>query len=96
MQRTKLVPKGGGYDFHRNPGTEAWVFDLKSHRRLQRIVFDEPVAEIAISQDSKPVFYAASTLVQKLWAYDGLTGAKLKLMDIDANMGALIQPLEPQ
>jgi methylamine dehydrogenase heavy chain len=96
MQKTKLVPKGGGYDFHRNPGTEAWVFDLKTHRRLQRIVFEQPVAEIAISQDAKPVFYAASTLVQKLWAYDGLTGAKLKLMDIDANMGALIQPLEPQ
>jgi methylamine dehydrogenase heavy chain len=96
MQRTKLEPKGGGYDFHRNPGTEAWVFDLKSHRRLQRIVFEQPVAEIAVSQDANPVFYAASTLVQKLWAYDGQTGAKLKLMDIDANMGALIQPLEPQ
>lgn len=96
MQKTSLAEKGGGFDFHRNPGTEAWVFDLKSRRRLQRIVFDAPVAEVAVSQDSKPVFYAASTLVQKLWAYDGLTGAKLKLMDIEANMGALIQPLEPQ
>lgn len=96
MQLTKLEPKGGGYDFHRNSGTEAWVFDLKSHRRLQRIVFDEPVAEIAVSQDDKPVFYAASVYVQRLWAYDGLTGAKLKQMDIEANMGALIQPLEPQ
>jgi methylamine dehydrogenase heavy chain len=96
MQLTKLDPKGGGYDFHRNSGTEAWVFDLKSRRRLQRIVFDEPVAEIAVSQDAKPVFYAASVYVQRLWAYDGLTGAKLKQMDIEANMGALIQPLEPQ
>lgn len=96
MQRTSLAPKGGGYDFHRNPGTEAWVFDVKTHRRLQRIVFDEPVAEIAVSQDAKPIFYAASTLVQRLWAYDGLTGKKLKQMDIEANMGALIQPLDPQ
>lgn len=96
MQLTKLDPKGGGYDFHRNSGTEAWVFDLKSRRRLQRIVFDAPVAEIAVSQDAKPVFYAASVYVQRLWAYDGLTGVKLKQMDIEANMGALIQPLEPQ
>lgn len=96
MQRTSLEPKGGGYDFHRNFGTEAWVFDLKTRKRLQRIVFEEPVAQIAISQDAKPIFYAASVTVQKLWAYDGLTGVKLKLMDIDANMGAMIQPLEPQ
>jgi methylamine dehydrogenase heavy chain len=34
----------GGPDTHKEPGKEVWVFDLKTHRRLQRIELENPLA----------------------------------------------------
>jgi len=33
----------GGKDTHKDPGTEIWVFDIVSHRRLQRIALRSPI-----------------------------------------------------
>jgi methylamine dehydrogenase heavy chain len=34
----------GGVDTHKQAGTEVWVYDLESHRRLQRIAVNSPLA----------------------------------------------------
>src|SRR5262249_47178998 len=34
----------GGRDTHKEAGTEAWVYDVASHRRLQRIKLPNPLA----------------------------------------------------
>jgi methylamine dehydrogenase heavy chain len=40
-----LKPKLNGTDIHRRPGTEVWVYDLKTQRRLQRIPLKNLVAQ---------------------------------------------------
>ncbi len=51
----------GGVDEHKEPGTEVWVYDLESHRRLQRIPLYHPGVTIlgepiAIGTDWLPPF----------------------------------------
>jgi methylamine dehydrogenase heavy chain len=60
MHASDLKPKTNGIDFHRQPGTEAWVFDLKNKRRLQRIALKNLTDAIAVSQDDAPLLYASS------------------------------------
>ena len=60
MHASDLKPKLSGIDFHRQPGTEVWVFDLKSKRREQHLPLKYLVDSIAVSQDDAPLLYASS------------------------------------
>src|SRR6185295_19124111 len=40
----------GPPDTHKEPGTEIWVYDLASHRRVQRIPVANPVASFVRQQ----------------------------------------------
>jgi len=55
----------GGEGSHKEGGTEIWVFDLGTHRRLARWPVAPlglaPLVAVQVSQDEAPVLFAAST-----------------------------------
>lgn len=54
----------GGEGTHKDGGSELWVFDLASHRRLARWPLKaaglKPVIAVEVSQDAAPVVFAAA------------------------------------
>jgi methylamine dehydrogenase heavy chain len=42
---------------HKVSGSEVWVFDAASGKRLQRIALEEPAQSVAVSQDADPLVY---------------------------------------
>jgi methylamine dehydrogenase heavy chain len=82
----------GGRATHKDPGTEVWVYDVKSKKRLRQIKLAEPATAIAVSADSKPLLYAAMFGVADLVVYDAVTGKKLRKI---RNLGNAITVLQP-
>jgi methylamine dehydrogenase heavy chain len=51
----------GAHWTHKEPGTEIWVFDITTRKRLVRLPLkDGPAGAIAITQDEKPLLFASS------------------------------------
>jgi methylamine dehydrogenase heavy chain len=77
----------GGEGSHKQGGTEIWVFDLKTHRRLARwpVASSQlgPVIAVQVSQDEAPVLFAAGER-GAVGVFDALTG---QLRHIDKNLG---------
>jgi methylamine dehydrogenase heavy chain len=77
--------KGAG--MHKNPGTEIWVFDLDTKKRLARWVLAQQkvdaLVSIQVSQDDKPLFYGL-TATSDLVVMDARTG---KLQNIEKQLG---------
>lgn len=92
MHPSDLKPKGGGYDFHRAEGVEVWVFDLDTHKRLKQIRLRKPSTAIAISQDDKPLLYAAAMYHFVVDVYDEAS-AKLKVEIPAPTYATLVQPV---
>ena len=67
----------GGEGTHKDGGTEIWVYDLGSHRRLARWPLKvhglSPVTSVQVSQDPAPILFAA-TDTSDLAVFDALTG----------------------
>ena len=51
-----LMHKGHAWT-HKDAGTEVWVFDVASQKRVQRIRLKEKAHSVAVSQDDKPLLY---------------------------------------
>ena len=74
-----LEPKPGGYAFHRETGTEVWVFDEQSHERVDRFKLERGYAgAIAVSQDSEPLLYATAFKYADI--YDARTGVRSRVL----------------
>ncbi len=77
----------GGEGSHKDGGTEIWVFDLKSHRRLARWPLHSdglaPVLAVQVSQDAAPVLFAATTAAD-VAVFDALTG---RLKHVERRLG---------
>ncbi len=77
----------GGEGSHKKGGTEIWVFDLDTHRRMARWPMARlnigPVVAIQVSQDSSPVLFTASE-DGTVAVLDGLTG---RLRHAEKNLG---------
>ena len=76
-----LMHRGGPWT-HKQSGTEVWVLDLATHRRVSQIKLKAPAGSIAVSQEpSDPKLYALTE--HELYTYDTRTGevlGKLKEM----------------
>lgn len=92
MQRSDLKPKGGGTDYHAEPGSEVWVFDLKTKQRLKRMAMKYPVTQVAVSQDAAALLYANSMWKTTVTAYEESTGKELRDFVIP-RVPSLIQPV---
>ena len=58
---------------HKDPGTEIWVYNLKTHARIQRIRAKTPVVSLLTSRDDHPLLYALGA-GGDLHVYDAATG----------------------
>ncbi len=53
----------GAPDTQEEPGTEAWVFDLRDHQRISRIKLKEQSISIGVSQGAAPRLYSVDFFV---------------------------------
>ncbi|ALV60365.1 amine dehydrogenase [Burkholderia cenocepacia] len=87
MQQTAVQAKQNRYyvlmhkgadGSHKDPGTQVWVYDLKSKQRVARWDLAqqkvEPLVSIQVSEDDKPLFYGL-TATSDLVVMDARTGA---------------------
>ena len=72
-----LMHQGGGDWTHKNPGTEVWVYDLKQHKRVDRIVLPQAANSILVSQDSAPTLFALSAMPAMMQSFSALDGRYL-------------------
>jgi methylamine dehydrogenase heavy chain len=93
MQASDLQPKINGIDFHRQPGTEVRVFDLKTHKRVQRVPLKNLVDAIAISQDDAPLLYASSLYHMAVTIQDAASGKLLHEIPFPT-YPTLLQPVD--
>jgi methylamine dehydrogenase heavy chain len=77
LHRLYVPMHQGGEGTHKDGGTEIWVFDLTSHRRLARWPVHSQgltrIVAIQVSQDPAPIVFA-STATAQLAVIDALTG----------------------
>jgi methylamine dehydrogenase heavy chain len=92
MQLSDLKPKPSGYDFHANPGSEIWGFDLASRQPVRKIKAALPVTHLAVSQDEAPLVYATAIWDLKVSAYDEKSGKHLRDLFVP-EMPSVLQPV---
>ncbi|MGA1462545.1 MAG: amine dehydrogenase large subunit [Steroidobacteraceae bacterium] len=68
----------GGPDTHKDPGSEVWVYDLKTRKQLKRIPLDGPLTSIAVTRDEQPLMFGLFIGATELQVYDATTGEKLR------------------
>jgi len=68
----------GGLNSHKDPGTEIWVYDLGTKKRVQRIKLEAPATSIAVTRDAKPVLFTIFIGAQKVEVYDPQSGKHLR------------------
>lgn len=87
LNRLYVPMHRGGEESHKDGGTEIWVFDLKTHRRIARWPLTalkvSPVVAVQVSQDKTPLLFAASE-DSSVSVFDALSG---HLRRVVKNMG---------
>lgn len=82
----------GARDTHKDPGTEIWVFDVRTHKRTARFKLDRPATSIAISADGAPLLYSVLFGAPDLEVLDPTTGRKIRTVGGLTNEMTVIQP----
>ena len=86
-----LMHQGGQYT-QKDPGTEIWVFDAASHKRLARFPLAKPALSIAVSGDANPLLYISMFGTPELIVSDPATGKTIRtIADLGHEM-TVIQP----
>ncbi len=95
-QRLYVAMHQGSQDAHKDPASEIWVFDMKTHKRLARWKLADqkldPLLSINVSQDAHPLFYGITTNSDVIVA-DAATG-KLKhvMKQVGTTSSLLVNP----
>jgi methylamine dehydrogenase heavy chain len=71
----------GGAATHKNPGTEVWVYDATTRRRVTRAPLEHPATSIAFSRDAQPLMYTVNIEHGRLDVYDGTSYRYLRSID---------------
>lgn len=87
LHRYYVAMHKGGEGTHKDPGTEVWVYDLQTKKRIARWDLSQqkidPIASIQVSDDDKPLFYGI-TGTSDLVVMDARTG---KLQHVEKQVG---------
>jgi methylamine dehydrogenase heavy chain len=66
---------------HKDPGTEVWVFDVQTQKRLQKIKLSKPAQSIAVSQDESPLLYTIVDGAPQIITYNVSAGSVRSELD---------------
>ncbi|WP_175903620.1 amine dehydrogenase large subunit [Burkholderia seminalis] len=87
QNRYYVLMHKGADGSHKDPGTQVWVYDLKSKQRVARWDLAQqkvdPLVSIQVSEDDKPLFYGL-TATSDLVVMDARTG---KLRHVEKQIG---------
>ncbi|MCZ6888417.1 MAG: amine dehydrogenase large subunit [Gammaproteobacteria bacterium] len=84
-----LMHQGDPYT-HEDAGTEIWVFNRGTQRRIARITLETPVTNLYITQNDAPLLLT-STEEGQIDIYDGLTTAKVRTIEKPGVVPAMFQ-----
>ncbi|MBS0367103.1 MAG: amine dehydrogenase [Proteobacteria bacterium] len=76
--RLYAIMHQGDLATHKEPGPQVWVYDLATHKRIQRIMLKNPAGSIQVSRDAQPLLFATFIGSTTLDIYDGLDGRHLR------------------
>lgn len=79
--RLYAIMHRGGPETHKDPGTDVWVYDLTSQRRVQQMTMRNKVGSIQVSQDARPLLFACFIESNRLDVYDASSGKYLRSVD---------------
>jgi len=68
----------GPAETYEHPGPEIWVYDLKSKKRIRRIVTERIAVSIHVSPDNSPLLFSLPDNEATLDIYDGLNGKHIR------------------
>lgn len=75
--RLYVLMHRGGEGTHKDPGTEVWAFDIKTHQRVARWPLAplkvDPAVAVQVTQDAAPLLVTAS-VKSDVAVFDALTG----------------------
>ncbi|OGT79220.1 MAG: hypothetical protein A3H91_09600 [Gammaproteobacteria bacterium RIFCSPLOWO2_02_FULL_61_13] len=86
----------GAPDTYKDPGTEVWVYDIGSGKRLWRIALEHATVAIGVSQDADAVLVGLDMLSSHLDVYTAVDGRHLRSIGEVGVTPALVQfPWQP-
>jgi methylamine dehydrogenase heavy chain len=71
----------GKVDTHEDPGSEVWIFDRQTERRIAKIKLENPATDLLVSQNDKPLLTVTGT-DGKLHVFDVLTTRLVRSIDM--------------
>jgi methylamine dehydrogenase heavy chain len=71
----------GGLETHKDPGTDIWVYDLTTRKRVQQISAKHKAGSIAVSQDDQPLLFTCFIESNVLDIYDAMSGRYLRSVE---------------
>ena len=80
----------GDEDSQDQAGTEVWVYDFSSNKRVQRIKLRIPAMSIQVSRDKEPLLFATAG-GSELDVYDAISGSHLRTVDHVAAFSTVLQ-----
>lgn len=80
----------GGLATHKDPGRSVWVYDLATHRRVQRIELKHLASSIQVSKDRAPLLYSVFLDSPDLDIYDATSGRLLRTVKNIATTPSLL------
>nr|WP_254454981.1 amine dehydrogenase large subunit [Acetobacter estunensis] len=83
----------GTFWTHKDGGTEVWVYDTETHKRLRRMPLPVASPMVGVTQDDKPLMFATDEDTGDFFILDPKTGKQLRKMK--ALGGSLIFTLAP-
>lgn len=80
----------GGIDTHEDPGTESWIFDRSSKRRIARVQVDAPINSMLVTAGDNPLLIASRALEPVVDVYDIITTKKQRSINAGEVVGLLL------
>lgn len=80
----------GAEDTYEGPGDEVWVYDIASHKCVEKFSLANPTLAIEVSQDAKPIVYGASLkTVVPYWTLAAMSIVGVHFNELDVVKPAL-------
>jgi len=92
-KRLYAIMHKGPLSTHKDPGTDVWVYDLATGKRVQQIALKNLASSIQVSQDDQPLLYGVFLASPVLDIYDAKTGQYLRSVgDLAQTATVLVTP----